>query len=278
MATKLRLHRAACALLVTAIAGLAAACQEDPQYVQAPMAIESDPANPMGVTMTLTLPIELESRTDADERTALATELGMPPDQVPYVRVDDFDVSVEYAITNLSDQDGQAFVDINGGNQFFFYVPEDFVVDPEEDEPPPPLMGGFPINVRAGRTVADVVREDEVREASIDLELITRGGLHPFAALLEIHEDVTEWQPVAPIDPMDPAAGTMPVGTPISVRAFGQIVRFDVVFTASQPMRLEMDVRIRDHRNILHPRLLDAPAEEIVMFAPMQYTPPGAAP
>ena len=259
------------------VAGLLAGCQEDPQYTGV-LALEAMPGAEMPATASAFLPIELESDADATDRVALADELMMPADQVPYVRVDDLDVSLEYTVRNLSDRDGQAFVDINGGNQFFFYVPEDFVLDPDEDEPPPPLMGGVPINVAAGQRVSDVIREDEVREASIDLELITRGGLHPAAAILAVHEDLDEWQPVAPVDPEDPGAGTMPVGTPISVRAFGQIVRFDVTFEANVQMTLEMAIRIRDHRSIVHERLNDAPPEEIVMFAPMQYTPPGAAP
>src|SRR5687768_6952805 len=105
-------------LVLSSVVGapMVVGCREDPQYVQAPMALDADPAAEDGVTMSLTLPIEVESADDARERAALAAELDMPADQVPYVRIDDLDVAIEYTVTNLGDEPGQAFVGINGGN------------------------------------------------------------------------------------------------------------------------------------------------------------------
>jgi hypothetical protein len=93
-----------------------------------------------------------------------------------------------------------------------------------------------------------------------------------------VHEELDTFQPVAPVDPENPDLGTMPVGMPISVRAFGQIVRFDVVFKATQVMHLDLAIRVRDHRAIVHRRLLDAPTGELTAFAPVQYAPPGTEP
>ena len=139
--------------------------------------------------------------------------------------------------------------------------------------------------IRATRIQAGVVESIllvaialAVREASIDLELITRGGLRPQAAILVNHEDITIWQPVMQVDSEDPGAGTVPVGEPISVRAFGQMVRFDVTFVPDRAMRLALSVRVRDHRNIVPERLLATPEAERVAFMPMQFTPAGAAP
>jgi hypothetical protein len=263
---------------IAVLGGLAAtACQEDPRYIAVGGA-DADPAAEDGVAFSVTLPLELESADDARDREALATELGMPADQVPYVRLDDLDVAVEYSVTNDGDDEGQAFVEINGASQYFVYVPSAFSIDDEEDEPPPPLLGGFPITIPAGGRFSDVLREDQVREASIDLELITRGGLFPTAALLAVHEDLEVFQPVAPVDPEDPGAGQMPVGDPISTRAFGQMIRFDVVFHGEEGMHLEVALRIRDHRAIVHDELLAAPPAELTMFAPADYAPAGAEP
>jgi hypothetical protein len=260
-----------------AVCSVAAGCQEDPQYIAAGGAL-ADPAAEDGVTFSVTLPLELESADDAREREALAAELGMPADQVPYVRIDDLDVAIEYTVTNPGAEPGQAFVEINGASQYFVYVPSAFSIDDEEDEPPPPLLGGFPITIPAGGTFSDVLREDQVREASIDLELITRGGLFPTAALLAVHEDIEVFQPVAPVDPEDPGAGQMPVGDPISARAFGQMIRFDVVFRGEEGMELTLALRIRDHRAIVHDELLAAPPGELTMFAPADYAPAGGDP
>ena len=104
-------------------------------------------------------------------------------------------------------------------------------------------------------------------------DLAGRDLANPFAAILQNHEEISEWQPVAYIDPTDPALGTMPVGTPIPIEAFGQMVRFDVEFAASEHMVLEYGLRVRDHRAILHDYLLDAPAGELTTFAPAMYAP-----
>jgi hypothetical protein len=82
-------------------------------------------------------------------------------------------VSLSWTIKNLTDSDGVARIHVNGGNEWFAYVPAAFVIDPDDDEEPPPLMGNIPIPVPAGATVNGVFREDQVYEASIDLELIT---------------------------------------------------------------------------------------------------------
>jgi hypothetical protein len=267
------LHRALCTAAALAGLGALAACRDDPRYI-AGGSVDADPEAMEGVAFSVPLPIEIEDEADRTDREALAAELGMPADQVPYVRVDDLDVAVEYSVTNRGDQPGQAFVEINGANQYFVYVPSAFSLDEDdEDAVPPPLMGGFPITVAPGGRFSDVIREDQVREASIDLELITRGGLFPTAALLTVHEDLEVFQPVAPIDPEDPGAGVMPVGDPISVRAFGQLIRLDVVFRGDTGMHLDLAVRIRDHRRIVHPELLAAPAGELTMFAPADYAP-----
>jgi hypothetical protein len=183
---------------------------------------------------------------------------------VPTVRMGDLSVSLEWSITNLSDVDGEARIHVNGGNEYVYFDPQLFVIDPEEDEPPPPLMGDIPIEVAAGARRTGVFREDQVEESSIDLELIDRGGLNPIAAVLEVHEDTMEITPVAG-------------GNVIPRQAFAGMVRFDLIFLASTSMLLEYDVRVRDHRGILHRELMAAPAGELTVFAPVAIMPPAPA-
>jgi len=115
----------------------------------------------------------------ADERQAMQAEqqsrgLQMP---VPWVGTRDFAVQIEYSLKNLSDQTVTAFLTANGGNEFGDYVPDQYI-DPtqnaEDQTPPPPLMGGSPIQLAAHETRELVFREDQIGEASLDLEAITR--------------------------------------------------------------------------------------------------------
>jgi hypothetical protein len=259
-------------------AGLSA-CADDPRYMDPDQVVEfgNDP-NAMGMpaTASMTLPVRLPIQKDMDEAAALQAKY--PNIQIPYVRVGDLAVDVEYTVTNLSDKDGIAFVDLNGANEYFTYVPSVFVVDPEEDPPPPPLVGHVPIHVAAGRSVTDVFREDQLREASIDLDMITRGHLNPFAAILTPSGDASEFQPVELIDPTMPDLGTRPVGDAIPAAAWAQLVRFDFAFTADQHMSLQYSVRVRDKRGLLHKLLLDAPTGELQAFAPAAYMPPPPPP
>ena len=254
------------------------ACSEDPRYLDPAQNLEvgADPTM-MGApaTATMTLPIRLPVQKDMDEAAAL--QMQYPNIQIPYVRVGDLAVDVEWTVKNLSDQDGVAFVDLNGANEFFAYVPNAFV-DPTDPEatPPPPLMGHIPIHVAKNGMVSGVFREDQVREASVDLDAITRGNANPFKMILEPGDaDQPQFQPTTLIDPTMPDLGSTPTGDPIPAAAYAQLVRFDVVFTADQHMVMEYSVRVRDlgDRGLLHKMLLDAPAGELQAFAPADYVP-----
>lgn len=239
------------------------ACTNAPSYVEPREALEvglPDPAAPGETididTTQLFLPIRLETMQEQMDRTARAAELGVQ--DLPYVGLDDLDISIEWTIKNLSDTDGTARIQINGANELFVYVPAFYVIDPEEDEEPPPLLGTIPTPVRAGDTISGVFREDQLREAAVDLELVTRGLVNPFAAILAYHADLDEV--------------TDPDGVTVPRTAFGHLVQYDIIFTANQHMVLEYDLRIRDQAEILHERLLDAPDGELTVFAPQ--TPP----
>lgn len=243
----------------------AGACSTNaPQYIDPQEALEvgiPDPAVPDGViaeaTTQIVLPIRPETQTEAAQRALLAMQLGVA---VPIVTVEDISVSIEWSIKNLSDQDGVARIRLDGGNESFVYVAENFVIDPEEDEEPPSLVGGVPIEVPAGGIRSGVLREDQIREGAVDLELMTQAGYNPFAAILEHNGDIDEIE--------------LPDGTILPEQAFAQMVQLDIRFAADQHMVLEYDVRVRDHQGILHELLLDAPAGELIPFAPVEFVPP----
>jgi len=236
-----------------------AACTDDPVYVQAPMPIE---VGADGTTTTATgsvmLPIRLETTAEAEARAAKATELGV---MIPFVTRDDLELSVEWTVKNLSDAPGVARVQMNGANEWFGYNPTAFVVDVEDEEQPPPLTGDVPIDIPAGEARSGVYREDTLAEASLDLELITRGGFTPFAALLDVQEDMDE---------MTDAAGMTVPG-----EAFASLVRVDMILIADRHMVLEYSVRVRDRRDpgLLHEELFAAPPEELQPLAPAEFVP-----
>ncbi|HTE55706.1 MAG TPA: hypothetical protein VK698_32850 [Kofleriaceae bacterium] len=249
-------------LLFDLAAGGLAGCADDPIYVQPSAALELVPGEgdeAAAVTAQLVLPVRLEREDEAAARTTRSGELGI---QVPYVTRDDLDLSIEWTIKNLDQEPGVARIQVNGANEFFTYVPTAFVTDPEDEEEPPPLVGNVPLEIPAGGERSGVFQEDLLAEASLDLELITRGGRSPFAALLKIDEYRVE------IDASD--------GTIIPGDAFASLVRFDLAFLADRHMVLEYAVRVRDHRDppLLHDELTDAPPDQLTAFAPADFAPP----
>src|SRR5207249_11797261 len=96
---------------------------------------------------------------------------------VPWAGTRDFAVQVEYSLKNLEDTGVTAYFSANGSNEFGDYVPADYIdmaANAEDQTPPPPLMGGSPIVLGAKETRVGVLREDQISEASLDLEAITR--------------------------------------------------------------------------------------------------------
>lgn len=280
-------------LTATLFLGLAplAACATDPQYIQPPMGIEVGTGQPddMGVgTATLLLPYDATFLNGLDyqrDREAFLTELNarvdpdVTADQLPLVRLDQVDISIEWTIRNLSEEAGEARINVNGGNQYYVYLPGNFIVeDEEEGAVPPPLAGNIPIDIPALGDVTGVFREDQIREAALDLDLITRGLLNPFAALLVTHEDIRNTSEID-FTPYPPDQDPPPVAPPpMPIEIFAQFVQFDITFTANRHMVLEYAVRVRDPDGVFHEELLDAPSEELMTFAPAIYVPPVAAP
>lgn len=263
------------------LCGWAAACTNDPSYLPQTMILEGGTDDGAGGLTTakssLVLPINLEKPEDAAVRSARAAALGV---DVPYVKLGDIEVSVEWTITNLEPTAGIAKIQLNGATEFFIYDPDLIMIgDPEEDPPAPPLAGDIPIHVAANGKIDGVFREDQLREASIDCDQITRANVNPFMAMLTINKNTEQIVPYLPYDPTMPdvVPGPDPNATPIPREAFANLTRVDIVFAPEQHMTLEYVVRVRDIRGIVNQKLLDAPPEELTQFAPAAYS-IGAAP
>jgi hypothetical protein len=267
---------------------LLGACANDPVYVECPDAatdptcvrvIEAgqDDGTGMGTVVEeaktrLVLPINPEKPEDATARAARAAELGV---DVPYVKLGDIEVAVEWTITNLDAEDGNALVELDGATEFFGYDPDLVVLSTDDEAPPSPgLEGNIPLHIPGGGTLSGIFREDQVREASIDIEQITRANINPFAATLKINKNDAQIQPFLPFDPMDPEAVPMidPNAVPIPREAFAHMIRIDLVFTPDRHMTLEYNVRIRDIRGeMMNDKLMAADPAELQAFMPMDF-------
>ena len=226
--------------------GLAACGVDDPVYLTSdPPAVEINVPDreEEAPAARLIVPIRQETDVDRERRASLAMSLGLEPDQVPRVRRDDVDLSLEWTVKNLDDAPAVASLSILGANEWFSYDPELFVIDPDEDEPPPPLLGGKPIELGALGTVSGVIREDEVSEASMDLDAVARAGMTPQAALL------TKWPSHTVEGPTVPG-GELAL---IPAEAIPALLEFDVTLEGDAHLVLEVALRVRDHSNRLAP-------------------------
>jgi hypothetical protein len=256
---------AAAAALVTG----AGACANDPVYLPGAMMLEAGQVGQDGMRAVATarhlLPIRLEKPEEAMRRAERTAALGGI--EVPYVRLGDLEVSVEWTIRNLDAMNpGTALVQLNGANEVLAYDPTMVQLGDEDEPPPPGLAGDIPLHVAPGGTITGLFREDQLREASIDLDQITRANLNPFAATLQVHKNSAFFQPMTPLMPGVEDYVQTPVGEPIPREAFRQIIRVDLVFKPDRPMVMEYTIRVRDTRGLLHDLLEAAPAAELTVF------------
>ncbi len=256
---------------------LVAACANDPMYVPAPTNVEAGVAipNQLGLSVgkaTLELPFKTETTADAKTRADLATKLGV---MVPYVKVGDVSVEIEYTIRNLDSMPGQAEVELNGANELFAYDPSKIKLDPGNNEAPPTpgLSGDIPIDVPADGQVTGLFTEDQVLEASIDLDEITRGNVNPYAAELIVNKNDASFQPLAPemYDKEGNPLPRTPMGPVILRAAFANMIRFDLVFKPTTHMVMDYDVRVRDLRGIVDVKGLTAPTGELAQFGDIPF-------
>lgn len=274
-------------LVATAL--LAAGCTNptnQPQYVQcAPMG--AAPADRCRITAapdadgnlvglgSLHVPVKPEADWDASDRRR-RMELQMEVDDsgavvVPIFRLEHYDLSVEWRVTNNTADEGKFRVDLSGANEEVAYDPSAIVLADEDDPPAPPLAGDIPLTVGPNATYEGVFREDQLVEAAIDLDQITRGNVNPFAAMLTVSREAPSFQPVTPYDPVTMTGGTAN-GPAVPAAAFRQLIRVDIRFRPDRDMVLDYTLRLREHVDVVHEEGLNAPAGELDLRDPPVYS------
>jgi hypothetical protein len=205
---------------------------------------------------------------------------------VPYVKVGDIEVSVEWRVRNFDEEEGEFLLQLNGANEFFSYDPVAAAEGLDPDEPQPPgLDGDIPIHIGPKGSVTGIFREDQLVEASIDLEQMSRGNINPFRATLTVNKNAKQFSELS-MQEYDADGEPLPqasTGVVYPRAAWAQIVRVDLVFKPDRHMRLEYDLRVRDKRGIVHDLADGAFTDpdaigELQMFNPAVYTPPAPPP
>lgn len=275
-------------LILMGLVGLGACANptNQPQYVTCPeggadlCTLEAGTDDGTGTLVeakgSVHIPIKPEGdwkAADRDRRTELmnTVEAGI---EVPIYRLEHYDISVEWTVTNLTATMSQFRVDLNGANEAFTYDPSLIVIDPTDDEAPPtpPLAGNIPIDIGPNATLSGTFREDQLVEAAIDLDQISRGNVNPFRATLTTSRHDDQFQPVTPYDYVTMTGGD-PTGPAIPSLAWRQLVRVDIVFKPQTQMRIDYSVRVREHTEVIHDEGLNAPAGEIEVLDPAPYVP-----
>jgi hypothetical protein len=259
----------------------------EPQYVTCPAMgmdlchLEGGQDDGMGGTVaevkgSIHIPVKPEAdfkKADRDRRVELMDAVADGV-EVPIYRPEQYDVSVEWTVKNLDSTASQFRVDLNGANEAFTYDPSLIILDPTDDEAPPtpPLAGDIPIDIGPNATISGTFREDQLLEAAIDMDQVTRGNVNPFRAILTTSRHDTMFQPVTPYDYVAMTGGD-PTGPAVPSEAFRQIVRVDIVFKPQAHMTIDVTVRVREHADVIHEEGLNAPAGELNILDPAPYVP-----
>jgi len=255
-------------------------CANDPQYVPSPTNIEAGSDDGMGGTTagsgSIHVPIKPESMDDAKLRMQIQQQVD-PTGAivVPTYRVDEYDLSLEWTVKNLDGVPGQFKIELNAANELFTYDPSMINLMPTNDEAPPTpgLQGDIPTDIPANGEVSGTFREDQLLEAAIDLDQISRGNVNPFAATLTVDKNDTSFQPMSPLMPTVMDYMQTPTGPAVPRAAFRALVRVDLVFKPDHHMVLDYVLRVRPHRDVINDMGLDAPAGQIMLIDPPPFVP-----
>ncbi len=284
--------RASLFVALSAVTGLTfGACANDPQYIDcgttdAMDLCQLDTANATGsgassgARGSLHVPV---MPLDSDlTKTRAALQATMPAGvMVPMYRDDQYDLSVDYTITNLDSMPGEALVELNGANEMFAWDPSKIMPASDESPPTPGLGGDIPITVPANGSVDGQFTEDNMLEAAIDLDQITRCNLAPYAATLVVNKNDQSIQPLSPEMPPPPGSEDPPMqtptGSPIPRSAFANIVRVDLVLKQGDParhMQLTFSLRVRTHVDkVIDDKGMNAPDSEVTILDPAAFVP-----
>ena len=267
-------------------------CANDPQYIQCgtsdamdTCSLDSANATMMGmgkdaflaVKGSLHVPVRPETMDLTKSRMALQATMATGVD-VPLYRDDQYDVSVEYTVKNLDDTPGQVKIQLNGANEMFTWDPAMIMPAGDESPPAPALAGDVPIDIQAKGELDGLFREDQLLEAAIDLDQITRGNINMYAATLTVNKNDPSFQPLSAVMPppmgsQDPPMQT-PNGSPVPRAAFRNFVRVDIVMKTDSHMTIDFALRVRPHVNdVIHDMGMNAPVAELTILDPAPFVP-----
>ena len=212
--------------------------QNRPLQAMKPAAAMMDAGGIMSDTDLFVVPVRRPTDLEAMARSAEQAKLGLPM-EVPWVGVRDIEIEMNWSLKNLEDKDVLTRVTVNGGNEFGDYDKSLFVdpTAPAADQMAPPdlLGGGVLVSLAAGATRSGVFREDQFREAALDLEAITRypppdAGINtPFIVLVRQSSASAIGLEAIPKGDITPA-----------------VVRLKVLLQSSGKTTLDYSVRVRE--------------------------------
>lgn len=270
-------------MLVLAVVPMSAAlgCANDPVYLPNPATVDAGEMMDMDGNMlpgvsAMVLPINKETAKRMADRLKRQMKY-QDPVILPYVAVDDLQVEIEWTIHNLTNMPGHASVALNGANQFYRYDPTMIQLggDPEEAPPPPDLAGDVPLDLEPNGSMTGLFTEEDVREASIDLDQITRGQFNPYKATLTVSKNIDSFAQLTPLmfDMDGNPLPQDPTGVVFPREAIPAMLELDLLFKPDRHMSLEYTVRVRDIRGDMMPdKLLAAPMDTLEPFAPADFS------
>ena len=266
------------ALTVLSIAAAVAGCNMEQRYVTSPT------GSLFTAAITETTPVFLEAEEEAlvmvetrvlfpvhgpneDEMTALLAEAPVLPfPRRPWVERDDYQIEIDFVVSNLEDRRVNATLTVNGINEFNEYVPAAQIIDDALVVDFANWERTYLLGPGERRTVT--VREEELDEVAIDLASVVNG-----MECMAISNTITYFMNQSSFDPRSiPCVPTLVpglVGVKIGLRT--------QIGLGEMPPRIvvEASIRIRDVRDRL------AGAEEVSwptdeVSTPVPFTPPVA--
>lgn len=223
------------AFLAVTAWGTAGCHPNDPVYFPAEAVITSDGSG-MEFQQTLALKFRVPTTSEQSETDKLTAQYGYP---VPWLRQDRVHVEMRYTITNLGTEPGAFSLFVDGATEFtrFDYAAVAAAFEAEDEDAP--TIGviqtyNAPI-LAAGQVYQGTIREDDFREASLDLDAMGR-FMAPFLSVLINRSEVNPiGLEMTPTNLAPPQPWILPALWEITPR-----------FKATQPMTLQFVVRVRD--------------------------------
>jgi hypothetical protein len=281
---------------VLAIIIMAVGCSaNDPQYVDCGTAdamdtctLDSNNGSAVGtgddvsIVVTGSLHVPIIPPNSSLQKTTTALQATLPTDVVvPTYRLDMYDISVEWVLRNLDNKDTTAAVALNAANEDFAWDPAMIMPAGDESPPPPNLQGDIPFDVPANATISGEFTEDNLLEAAIDLDQITRGNINMYAATLNVNKNDPSFQPESPAQPppadSDTPPAQTPMGDPVPRSAFRQIIRVDVSLIPTDQdvhLTLTFDIRLRPQiADVVDTMGMNAPVSQLMIIDPPDFVP-----